>query len=177
MVFYVTMVLSHITLLIIKWLNIVMDDGWIHLLAKTPPSLGFLLQWTEEAFTSPKIQELCNLAHDWGRSEICVHLAAPFLVCLIMDLRLLILASLFAQLNVCLCGVYICTSWSFKRFGVLWRLYSCCQLFGRQQFEEINNLQTVQTSLSWSYIVGFQNFCIWHILKLLKVSTITCWKC
>jgi hypothetical protein len=45
MVFYVTMVTFQMTLLINKWTNIVMDDKWVHPLAKTLPSLVSNLWW------------------------------------------------------------------------------------------------------------------------------------
>ena len=45
MVFYVIMVTFWTTLLMNKWTNIVMDDGWVHPLAKTLPSLVNNLWW------------------------------------------------------------------------------------------------------------------------------------
>ena len=45
MVFYVTMGTFRLTVLMNKWTNIVMDDGWVHPLAKTLPSLVSNLCW------------------------------------------------------------------------------------------------------------------------------------
>ena len=44
------------TLLINKWTNIVMDDGWVHALAKTLPSLVGKLWWN-------------IVMHDWNLDE------------------------------------------------------------------------------------------------------------
>ena len=50
-VFYVTMITFHMTLLMNKWTNIVMDDGWVHPLAKPYPLLSStcdeILSWIE----------------------------------------------------------------------------------------------------------------------------------
>ena len=45
MVYFVTMVTFWVTLLMDKWTNIVMDDGWVHPLAETLPSLVNNLWW------------------------------------------------------------------------------------------------------------------------------------
>ena len=45
MAFYVTMVTFWVTLLMDEWTSIVMDDGWIRLLAKTLPCLVSRSWW------------------------------------------------------------------------------------------------------------------------------------
>jgi hypothetical protein len=45
MVFYVTMVVFGMTLLMNRWTNVVVDNGWVHPLAKTLPSLVNNLWW------------------------------------------------------------------------------------------------------------------------------------
>ena len=54
MVLYVTMVTFRMTLLVNKWTDIIMDDGWVHQLAKTSPSLVNNLWWNI-------IMDDCNL--------------------------------------------------------------------------------------------------------------------
>ena len=45
MVFYVTIVTSEMMLPMNKWINIVVDDDWVHPLAQTLPSLVNNLRW------------------------------------------------------------------------------------------------------------------------------------
>ena len=54
--FYVTMATLRITLLMNKWTNIVMEDGWVHPLGKTLSSLANNLRWT-------------IVMHDWKLDE------------------------------------------------------------------------------------------------------------
>ena len=63
MVFYVIMVTFLITLVLNKWTNIIIDDGWVHPLAKTLPSLVNNLSWMIETWMKHHLVSDNNCNH------------------------------------------------------------------------------------------------------------------